>query len=139
MTTHLLRCNLRTGEILDASDQVVGRVVPVEPTEAQWGGLARDIVMWMDMGTRPTPETLFKHLERIGRNIPQWLRDEREMQHMNHVPSKGTRAVIIYRAMLSAATLDLEAAAVKVPDTHGFDGVFAAGMQHVIDALGVKP
>lgn len=94
----LLRCNLRTGEILDASGKVVGRVVPVEPTEEQYAA-------WQAAWT--------------GRG------------------NFFSRFRVRYAAMLSAATLDLEAAAVKVPDTHGFDGVFAAGMQHVIDALGV--
>jgi hypothetical protein len=71
------------------------------PNKELWGGLARDLVMWLDM-TPKTPRALFKHLERCGREIPQWLRDEPEMQHLDHVPSKGTRAVLIYRAMLPA-------------------------------------
>lgn len=79
------------------------RAVPDIPTEAMWNGLARDIVMWMDMAERKTPATLFEHLSRLGTDIPQWLRDEAEMQNPHHTISKGTRAVIIYRAMLSAA------------------------------------
>jgi hypothetical protein len=71
------------------------------PPEEAWGGLPRDLVMWLDMGDK-TPRALFKHLERCGRPIPQWLRDEPEMQCLDHVPSKGTRSVLIYRAMLSA-------------------------------------
>jgi hypothetical protein len=82
---------------IKAQDHVVA---PEQPTEAQWGGLARDIMMWMDM--RPlTPRALFRHLDQLGRDIPQWLRDEPEMQALDHVPSKGTRCVIIYRAMIS--------------------------------------
>jgi hypothetical protein len=73
--------------------------VPIEPTEDQWGGLARDIVMWMDMEPK-TPRALFKHLERSGRDIPQWLRDEPDMKNLDKVPPKGTRAVIIYKAMI---------------------------------------
>lgn len=69
-----------------------------EITEAMWGGLARDIMMWLDMSPK-TPRALFKHLERIGREVPQWLRDEPEMKHLDHVPSKGTRCVLIYKAM----------------------------------------
>ena len=76
-------------------------LVPVEPTEEQWGGLARDLMMWMDF-ERKTPRALFSHLEMLGREIPQWLRDEPEMQSLDHVPSKGTRAVLVYRAMLAA-------------------------------------
>jgi hypothetical protein len=74
------------------------RIVPVQPTEAQWSGLARDIIMWMDMGGRPTGESLYEHLDMCGRDIPQWLRDE--VPNVNHVPPKGTRAAIIYKAMI---------------------------------------
>ncbi len=77
-------------------------LVPIEPTEDQWGGLARDILMAFDMGSK-TPAKLLDHLEKVGREIPQWLRDEGEMKDVDHVISKGTRAVIIYRAMLAAA------------------------------------
>lgn len=73
-----------------------------EPTEEQWGGLARHIIMWMDMQPK-TPRALFTHLERSGVDVPQWLRDEPEMQALDHVPSKGTRAAIVYRAMIDAA------------------------------------
>jgi hypothetical protein len=72
-----------------------------KPTEAQWGGLARQIIFWMDMQPK-TPRALFKHLERSGWEIPQWLRDEPEMKHMDHTVSKGTRAVLVYRAMIDA-------------------------------------
>jgi len=77
-------------------------VVPKEPTEEQWSGLARDIVMWLDMD-RPTPRALFDHLHRLGVAVPGWLGVEPEMQNLDHVVSKGTRAVVIYRAMLLAA------------------------------------
>lgn len=72
------------------------------PSEAVWGGLARAIMMWLDIGDK-TPAALFQHLARTGEAIPQWLKDEPEMQALNHVPSKGTRCVIIYRAMLEAS------------------------------------
>ena len=79
-------------------------LVPIEPTKTQWGFLARDIILWMEMD-RPTPEKLFKHLKMLGREIPNWLINEHEMKNMGAVPSKGTRAVLIYKAML-----ELEAA-----------------------------
>ena len=79
----------------------------MEPTVDQWDGLARQIIMWMDMKPK-TPRALFQHLERSGHVVPQWLRDEPEMQSLDHVPSKGTRAVMVYRAMLSAALSDTE-------------------------------
>lgn len=86
-----------------ATEPAGWKLVSVIPTEEQWGGLARDIMMWMDMDGRKTAGSLFKHLERCGTSIPQWLRDEPEMKNLDHVPSKGTRVTIIYRAMLAAA------------------------------------
>lgn len=101
-------CNncLAAAELLDASPAVAGavvpagyRLVPEEPTEAMWGGLARDLVMW----TRhfPQGDKLFAHLTSLGRDIPQWLRDE--VRDVSHVPPKGTVAACIYKAMLAAA------------------------------------
>ncbi|SCY68832.1 hypothetical protein SAMN05660666_02478 [Novosphingobium aromaticivorans] len=78
------------------------------PREAAWSGLARDLMLAFDMGCR-TPREIFQHLDRCGKPIPQWLRDEGEMKHLDHVPSKGTRAVIIYRAMLEPAMEALKA------------------------------
>lgn len=69
------------------------------PSEAVWGGLPRAIIMWMDMEPK-TPDALFKHLERSGHEIPQWLRDEPEMKALNHTPSKGTRAVLVLKAFM---------------------------------------
>lgn len=78
-------------------------VAPVEPTEVQWNGLARAIMMWMDLFPgKKTPRNLFDHLTRSGQQIPQWLKDEPEMQALDHVPSKGTRCCIIYKAMIEA-------------------------------------
>jgi hypothetical protein len=72
-----------------------------EPSDEMCVGLARDIMMWLDMDPK-TPRALFKHLERISREIPQWLRDEPEMQSLDHVPSKATRCAIIWQAMMTA-------------------------------------
>lgn len=74
-------------------------IVPVDAPEKMWDGLPRAIMMWLDMGDR-TPRALFQHLARSGVGIPEWLKNEPEMKHLNHVPSKGTRCVILYRAML---------------------------------------
>lgn len=74
--------------------------VPFDPTEDQWDGLTRQLIMWMDMGGRPTPRSLFDHLKRSGYEIPDWLRNEPDMKNLDHVPPKGTRAVLIYKAML---------------------------------------
>lgn len=78
-------------------------VVPIVPTEAQWSGLARDLVMWRDMqfGRDAGGRALYRHLSRIGRDIPDWLR--KEIPDTDHVPPKGAVAACIYRAMLAAA------------------------------------
>lgn len=76
----------------------------IEPSEAQWNGLARDLIMWHDMANK-TPRALFDHLTMLRREIPDWLRNEPEMQALDHVPSKGTRAVLIYRAMIAASPI----------------------------------
>ena len=73
-------------------------MVPVLPTESQWNGLARDLIMWMDLTQRPTGKSLYQHLEWAGREIPDWLRSE--IPENDHVPPKGTRAAVIYRAMV---------------------------------------
>ncbi len=71
--------------------------VPIVPTEAMWSGLARDIVMWRDMG-QPTGANLYRHLHCLGRDVPVWLRDT--IPDIEHVPSKGSVAVAIWRAMV---------------------------------------
>ena len=82
------------------------KVVPVEPTTEQYGGLARDIIQWM----RFTPssdqhsQSLIEWLKNMGNEIPSWLMGENEINHLSkHVLSKGTMAAIIYKAMLAAA------------------------------------
>lgn len=77
-------------------------LVPIEPTEEQWGGLARDIVMWWSFD-RPTGSALFKHLSSLGRDIPNWL--HQEIKDVDHVPPKGTVAAVIYKAMLDDSKL----------------------------------
>jgi hypothetical protein len=76
-------------------------VVPVEPTEAMWGGLARDLIMWDRGLPNQYGSTLYKHLRACGREIPDWLLAE--IPDIDHTPPKGTVAVCIYRAMLAAA------------------------------------
>ena len=82
------------------------KLVPVEPTIEQYGGLARDIIQWM----RFTPssdqhsQSLIEWLKNMGNEIPGWLIGENEINHLSkHVLSKGTIAAIIYKAMLEAA------------------------------------
>ena len=84
------------------------KLVPVEPTGEQWGGLARDIIFWLRSDSHQTPESLIEFLRNMGNEIPAWLTDEPEMKNANHVISKGTLAAIIYKAMLSAAPVQPE-------------------------------
>lgn len=77
-------------------------IVPKEPTEAMWGNLARDIVMWTRFTGIPTGEGLHKHLRSIRPDpIPEWL--TKEIPDTNQTPPKGTVAACIYKAMLEAA------------------------------------
>lgn len=85
-------------------------LVPREPTEEQWGGLARDIVMWWCFDKR-TGSALYHHLEFAGREIPDWLRNE--IPDADHVPPKGAVAAAIYKAMLSAAPSEGSAESVR--------------------------
>ena len=77
--------------------------VPEIPTEEQWGGLAHDIMLWMDSDCEQIPRALFQHLERLGRTIPDWFEQETELKNLDHTISKGTRVTLIYRAMLQDA------------------------------------
>lgn len=76
------------------------KLVPIEPPESMWGGLARQIIMW-DRFDRPTEAALLRHLKASGFEIPTWL--AAECRDIDHVPPKGTVAVWVYRAMLDAA------------------------------------
>ena len=87
------------------------RIAPWTPSGDAWGGLARDIIMWHDIYQERTPRSLLKHLDRVGAEIPMWLLDEPEMKSLDNAISKGTRAVIIYRAMLQ----DAQAATAPAP------------------------
>jgi hypothetical protein len=108
-------------------------LVPSEPTEAMWGGLARAIVMWWGMGPRPTGALLYKHLELTGETIPDWLRSE--IPDTDHVPPKGTVAVCIYRAMLDASPTTVSAS----PAGDGWQDISTAPKDGtVIDAFGSR-
>lgn len=75
--------------------------VPIEPTEEQWGGLARDIMMGYDLGAK-SPRELLKHLHFSGTNAPEWLQHELGDGTSEAVLSKGSRCVLIYKAMVHA-------------------------------------
>lgn len=75
-------------------------LVPICPTEDQWSGLARHIMMWLDMSSsQPTVKKLMSHLDMLGVEPPEWFKEESELRGEG-VPSKGTRVAIIYRAMI---------------------------------------
>ncbi len=74
-------------------------LVPKEPTEEMWGGLARDIVMWTRFPGRATGQGLHKHLRSIRLEpIPEWLL--KEIPDTDNVPPKGTVAACIFKAMI---------------------------------------
>ena len=82
------------------------QLVPIEPTDDQFGGMARDIIQWLRFTkTRDQcSESLVKWLKNMGNEIPDWLYSEPEVNHLSkHVISKGSIAAIIYKAMLAAA------------------------------------
>ena len=82
------------------------KLVPVEPTTEQFGGMARDVIRWMRFteSKNQHSESLVKWLKDMGNEIPEWLYSESEINHLSkHVISKGTIAAIIYKAMLAAA------------------------------------
>lgn len=78
------------------------KLVPVIPSEDQWNGLARSLVMWWGMSDRPTGQRLYAYLKlATARYIPDWLYEE--IPDIDHVPPKGTVAACIYRAMIADA------------------------------------
>ena len=82
------------------------KLVPIDPTVEQFGGVARDIVQWLRFteSKNQHSESLVKWLKDMGNDVPDWLYSEPEVNHLSkHVLSKGTIAAIIYKAMLAAA------------------------------------
>lgn len=75
--------------------------VPVEPTEAQWSGLARDLIFAFRASWKA--DEVLKFLSSIrDEPLPQWLLDALP-NASNHTISKGTCAALVYKAMLAAA------------------------------------
>lgn len=81
------------------------KVVPVEPTAEQSDELARDIIMWWSMSP-PTGDALYRHLKRLGREVPPWL--PTMIRDAMYVPPKGVVTMAIYRAMLDAAPVQAQ-------------------------------
>ena len=76
------------------------KTVPIQPTEDMWGGFAGYLMLWLDLNRRPTPASLYNHLEDRGKTPPEWLTKELRDKQSDHVVSKGTRVTLIYKAML---------------------------------------
>lgn len=77
-----------------------GKLLPFEPTEEQWGGLARHLIMWMQMSERQSAKSLNTHYKRfVGHTLPDWLLKEIGNVESDHQLPKGTLAVLIYKAM----------------------------------------
>ena len=81
------------------------KLVPVEPTEEMWGGLARHLVKYMQGHDRYCPKTLGKYINRfIGfKNIPDWLNKEIPDWESDHAFATADLGVFIYKAMIEAA------------------------------------
>ena len=94
--------------------ETIQKMQDIPPSDEQYGGLARAIVFAFELYA-PTPNGLLTHLKLSGIDAPQWLLDEPEMRRRGHAISKGTRAVIIYKAMLH----DLDERIIIRNTTHG--------------------
>ncbi|NNP70967.1 hypothetical protein [Acinetobacter sp. Ac_5812] len=78
-------------------------VVPVEPTEDQWGGLARILGRYMQNKDRYCPKTLKRHLDMFADEIPEWLNKEVPNWESEHAFATADLPVFIYKAMVEAA------------------------------------
>lgn len=93
-------------EVPDTTVPEGWQLVPFNPSEEQWDGLARSIVLWMRSypSNQHTPRTLVEFITSYGHAVPKWMEEESELLAKDHVISKGTVAVLVYKAMLAAAT-----------------------------------
>lgn len=83
------------------------KLVPCNPTEEMWGGLARHLVKYMQSHDRYCPKTLGKYISRfIGiKNIPDWLNKEVPNWESDHAFATADLGVFIYKAMIDAIEL----------------------------------
>ena len=81
------------------------KLVPCNPTEEMWGGLARHLVKYMQSHDRYCPKTLGKYISRfIGfKNIPDWLNKEVPDWESDHAFATADLGVFIYKTMIGAA------------------------------------
>ena len=80
------------------------KLVPYNPTEEMWGGLARHLVKYMQSHDRYCPKTLGKYINRfIGfENIPDWLNKEIPDWESDHAFATADLGVFIYKSMIEA-------------------------------------
>lgn len=90
-------------EAWQASAQREGyKLVPFNPTEEMWGGLARHLVKYIQMHDRYSPKSLGKYISRfIGlKNIPDWLNKEVPDWESDHAFATADLGVFVYKAMI---------------------------------------
>lgn len=75
------------------------RLMPLEPTDRMWSGLARDIMAFLLMGAPHYGSKLHAHLKMLGHELPDWF--EEEIPNIDHTPAKGDFLVAIYKAMIA--------------------------------------
>jgi len=69
------------------------------PSEAVWGGVARQIILWRGFN-KPTGRELHAHLRRTEYGVPAWL--EAIIPNTDHVPAKGDVVAAILNAAADA-------------------------------------
>jgi hypothetical protein len=85
------------------SSKISHKLVPLEPTEKQWGGLARDLGKYMQMYDRYSPKSLKKFLDRFVGEPPEWLTKEVGNWESDAAFATADLPVFIYKAMLEVA------------------------------------
>lgn len=78
------------------------KLVPVEPDEKQWCGLARHLGRYMQMNNRYCPKTLKKYFDRFIGEPPEWLTKEVGNWDSEHAFATADLPVFIYKAMIGA-------------------------------------
>ncbi|KQE15655.1 hypothetical protein APC42_13245 [Acinetobacter pittii] len=76
-------------------------LIPLEPTEQQWGGLSRVLGRYMQSKDRYCPKTLKKHLDMFAHEIPDWLNKEVGNWESEHAFATADLPVFIYKAMIN--------------------------------------
>lgn len=78
------------------------KLVPVEPDENQWDGLARHLGRYMQTHYRYCPKTLKKYFDRFIGEPPEWMTKEVGNWDSDHAFATADLPVFIYKAMIGA-------------------------------------